>query len=539
MDVQDARTATGLSTTRRQRGDNGEVEPTTRGPEILADRYRLDAQVGAGGMSTVYRAFDTTLERTVAIKSMLRQVAEDSQQLERFRREARAVAQLNHPHIVQVIDVGEHNGSPFIVFEYVAGETLKARIRRLGRLPVTEALAYAIEIARALQAAHDKGIVHRDVKPQNVLIDEDGRAKVTDFGIARTLEEDGLTADGRVLGTTDYVSPEQALGKRVGPQSDLYSLGIVLFEMLTGDVPFKGENQVAVAMRHVREEIPDVQLLRPGTSIALAQLLDRLTAKDPAARPADTKAAIADLEDVLAIESARSGVAPGEATEVLRSLPAATRNRVPLRNRFGRPGKGAVALLALLAVIGFILFTVLVQKTAEKGTGERRGVTPQPTNEREVSVGQTAASAYDPFGNGDLRDEHNEQAPYVVDGNPQTTWTTENYNAGTFAPKPGVGIYIDAKPSVKATKIEIQSETPGWSGQIYAAPNGGVPQTVPGSGWVRAATISEAGKTLKLPLDGLQGKAYRYYLVWITGLPEGEQSVALREVVLSKTVTGD
>lgn len=511
------------------------MEQTTKGPTVLADRYRLDAQVGAGGMSTVYRAFDTVLERTVAIKSMLRQVAGDSQQLERFRREARAVAQLNHPHIVQVIDVGEHQNAPFIVFEYVAGETLKARIRRLGRLPVTEALAYAIEIARALQAAHDKGIVHRDVKPQNVLIDEEGRAKVTDFGIARTLEEDGLTADGRVLGTTDYVSPEQALGKRVGPQSDLYSLGIVLYEMLIGDVPFKGENQVAVAMRHVREELPDIQLLRPGISVGLAQLLDRLTAKEPSDRPATTAAAIADLEDVLAIESARSGVAPGQATEILRSLPAATRNRVPLRTRFGRPSKGVIALLALVAVIAFIGFVFAVSQTAERGTGDRRAVTPAVQNEREVSVSQTAARAYDPFGTGDLRDEHDEQAPNLVDGNPTTTWTTETYKTPTL-PKAGVGVYIDAKPGVKASRIEIQSETPGWSGEVYAAPDGPIPTTVPGGGWVKAATITDAARTVSVPLDATASKEFRYFLVWITALPEGEGTVALREVVLSKTV---
>ncbi|MDO9356236.1 MAG: protein kinase, partial [Solirubrobacteraceae bacterium] len=452
------------------------MEPTT-GPTILADRYRLDAQVGAGGMSTVYRAFDTVLERTVAIKSMLKTVAQDSDQLERFRREAKAVAQLNHPHIVQVIDVGEHANSPFIVFEYVAGETLKARIRRLGRLEVTEAIAYAIEIARALQAAHEKGIVHRDVKPQNVLIDEEGRAKVTDFGIARTLEEDGLTADGRVLGTTDYVSPEQALGKRVGPRSDLYSLGIVLYEMLIGDVPFKGENQIAVAMRHVREELPDVQLMRPGISVALAQLLDRLTAKEPEGRPADTAAAIADLEDVLAVESARSGVAPGQATEILRSLPAATRSRVPWRTRFGRPSAGLIALVVLASVVATVLFFTGIFQTAERGTGVKRGIDPPAKNEREVSVSQTAARAYDPFGNGDLRDEHDEDAANIVDGNAKTVWATEGYTAKTLAPKPGVGVYIDAKPGVKASKIQIQSATTGWSGAIYAAPNGAVPTT--------------------------------------------------------------
>src|SRR3954462_3175622 len=158
----------------------------------LNGRYRLAAQVGAGGMSTVYRAFDATLERRVAIKLMHREIASDSGQLERFPREARAVAQFSHPHIVGVIDAGEDEGRPYIVFEFVDGETLKERIRRLGRLPVDEAIAYAIETARARGAAPPRGIVHRDVKPQNVLIDEEGPARVTDFGIARLTDESGL-----------------------------------------------------------------------------------------------------------------------------------------------------------------------------------------------------------------------------------------------------------------------------------------------------------------------------------------------------------
>ena len=261
-------------------------------------------------MSTVYRAFDTVLERQVAIKLMHREIAGDSDQLERFRREARAVAQLNHPHIVGVIDAGEEGDpdhpTPYIVFEYVEGETLKQRIRRNTRLSIAESIAYAIEIARALGAAHERQIVHRDVKPQNVLIDEEGAAKVTDFGIARTLHQEGLTADGRVLGTTDYVSPEQALGRPVNGQTDVYSLGIVLFEMLTGDVPFQGENQIAVAMKHVREDLPDVQMRRPEVSAALAAVLDRATAKDLDRRYPDAQAMIADLEDVLATESSRT-----------------------------------------------------------------------------------------------------------------------------------------------------------------------------------------------------------------------------------------
>ncbi len=214
---------------------------------------------------------------------------------------------------------------------------------------------------------------------------------------------------------------------------------------------------------------------------------------------------------MLAIESARSGVAPGEATEVLRSLPKGTRNRVPLRQRFGRPSAGVIALLALLSVIAVVVVGYLTVDNAERGTGIKRGVTPPVKNEREVSIGQTAAKAYDPFGTGDLNDEHAEEAPNVVDGNPATTWSTEGYSAGTFTPKPGVGIYIDAKPGVKAASIEIQSETTGWSGAIFAAPNGAVPTKVPGNGWVKAATVSNARQTVKIPLDGTASTKYRYF----------------------------
>src|ERR1700760_1149954 len=273
----------------------------------LNGRYRLEARIASGGMSTVYRALDETLERQVAVKLMNREVASDSDQLERFRREARAVAQLSHPHIVGVIDAGEDDSRPYIVLEYVEGETLKDRIRRLGRLPITESVAYAIEIPRPLGAAHDRHIVHRDVKPQNVLIDQEGSAKVTDFGIARTLEEEGLTADGRVLGTTDYVSPEQALGQQVTGQSDLYSLGVVLYEMLTGDVPFHGDSQVAVAMKNVRAQAPDVQRKRREGSPALAAVVETATAKRRDERYADDAELVADLEDVLALETAPGG----------------------------------------------------------------------------------------------------------------------------------------------------------------------------------------------------------------------------------------
>jgi eukaryotic-like serine/threonine-protein kinase len=490
---------------------------------LLDARYRIDAVVGSGGMSTVYRAFDTVLERPVAIKLMHRDIARDSDQLERFRREARAVAQLNHPHIVQIIDAGEEGATPYIVFEYVEGETLKARIRRLDRLPVPEAVAYAIEVARALEAAHARHIVHRDVKPQNVLIDVEGSAKVTDFGIARTLDEDGLTSDGRVLGTTDYVSPEQALGHPVGPQSDIYSLGVVLFEMLTGDVPFHGENQVTVAMKHVREDLPDVQIRRPEVSAALASVLEHATNKDQGRRTPDAASLIADLEDALAIESARSGHATGEATTVLRSLRGSQRRRLPLRLR---RSAGLFAACALLVVAATVVLLALAAGQTEKGTSAPRDTKPPPPGESIVRLSQTAAGDYDPYG-GD--GEHPDQAQLLVDGDPGTFWSSESYAGPLAAQKPGVGVYVDAAPGVNATRIEIRSRTPGWSGAIYGARKS-LPEELPSDGWVKLADVADAGRRERIGLPGRE--TMRYYLVWITALPEGSERVELSEIVL-------
>jgi tRNA A-37 threonylcarbamoyl transferase component Bud32 len=500
---------------------------------VLGGRYRLDAQIGQGGMSTVYLAFDTVLERQVAIKLMHREIASDSDQLERFRREARAVAQLSHPHIVTVIDAGEEpqpegGATPYIVFEYVAGETLKALMRRVGPLEITEAIAYAIEIARALGAAHERFIVHRDVKPQNVLLSSEGTAKITDFGIARTLTEQGLTLDGRVLGTTDYVSPEQALGQQVTGQSDVYSLGVVLYEMLTGTVPFRGDTPVVVAMRHVREDVPDVQLARPEVAAATAAVVDRATAHDLERRYPDIPALLDDLEDVLAVEVARAGQTTGEVTTVLRTLPGPARRRLPWRMRHPVRWLASLALLAGLVALGL----VLAAGHTHSGTGVAADVGRKPGLE-PVSLSDEAAHDYNPFGN-EL--EHSGQIANVVDGDPNTVWSTEHYHGDTFGRKPGTGVYLDAAPGLVARALEVQTPTPGFSAAVYGTNRiEGLPFEAPESlaerGWVQLAAPRTTGAQSTIDL-ATGGARYRYYLLWITRLPPGSETAAISGITL-------
>ncbi len=512
---------------------------------LIGGRYRLDAVIGRGGMSTVYRAFDTVLERPVAIKLMHREIAADSDQLERFRREARAVAQLNHPNVVSVIDAGEEPvpeeelpiehgaaGTPYIVLEYVDGETLKSVIRRGGPLEVPQALAYAIEIARALGAAHERRIVHRDVKPQNVLIDPEGGAKITDFGIARSLSEEGLTMAGRVLGTTDYVSPEQALGQPVTPQSDLYSLGVVLYEMLTGDVPFHGETPVAVAMKHVREELPDVQARRPQISAATASVVDRAVAKDLELRYADAAAMATDLEEVLAIEASRTGQTTGEVTTVLKTLRGRARGRLPWRMRHPARWLTSIAVLAAIVVLAF----VLAGDNAHRGTGVAPGASSQ-AGLVAVQLASSAANDYNPFGTGP---ENRDAIGNLVDGDPSTTWSTETYYEGNLRKQggTGLGVYLDAAPGVLARALEIQTTTPGFGVQVYASDHVdlrlsyGDPTPLLQRGWegpIASSSFVHSGERIRLRS---LGGPRRYYLMWMTTLPPHMQSATISDLTL-------
>lgn len=490
---------------------------------VLSDRYRLEAKLGSGGMSTVYLARDEVLDRPVAVKLMHQGMIDQPEQLERFNQEARAVAKLSNPNVVAVIDAGEDDGRPYIVFEYVQGETLKQRIGRVGALDATEALAYGVEVAQGLSVAHEREMVHRDVKPQNVLIDATGRAKLTDFGISRQLNEEGVTATGKVIGTTDYVAPEQAMGKDVDPRSDIYSLGIVLFEMLTGDVPFEAENQIGVAMKHVNQELPDVQKLRPDISAASARVVDMATAKNPDDRYRTIDEMADDLQAALEVEAIRAGGTTGEATSVLDTVPPPNR-QIQVKSTSPWP---AVAMLLVALVIAAGTAYVISRGDTGGGGGAGAGQI-EAGGGGGTEIPLVASSDYDPEGD---QSEHPDEASLSIDEDTSASaWTSETYENPTFDPKSGVGLYVDAGEPVVATSMEVRTPTPGWTLEVYGS-NDPIPAAV--ADWTSLALVPEVNETQTVDLITADA-SYRYYLLWATNPVEVDNGygVAISHVQL-------
>jgi eukaryotic-like serine/threonine-protein kinase len=469
--------------------------------ELIAGRYELEELVGTGGMSSVYRAYDRQLERHVALKVLHERLGADDEHVSRFRHEARAVAQLSHPNIVTVIDRFEDGGRQYIVFEYVDGESLKQLCERTGPLPVRRALEIALAVADGLAYAHEHGVVHRDVKPQNVLLSRDGEVKVTDFGIARSLDaESGLTVTGTVLGTSSYLSPEQASGLRVTPAADVYSLGVVLYELLAGEVPFAGGNQVVVALRHVNELPPSLLGRRPDLPVRLADAVARALQKEPERRfasmddfAAELHACLAELEPV---DTERTMV-------VAPPLPRtdAPPTRVVRKERRRMPLVAALVGLAVVAVavVALILTARNEGPPAAAGTGDS-------------SVTLRGVTAYDPDGTGPPG-EDNSGAPLATDGNPATFWSTEIYSSPAFGNlKPGVGLVLDAGSPVKLGSITVTTDTPGYTALIMAGDSEAGPFSDDSSSQTVGASTTFT----------LNGATAQYYVVWITHLPPGD-----------------
>jgi len=294
----------------------------------LGERYRLDTQIAVGGMGEVWSAHDEALARDVAVKVLREEFAGDVGFLERFRVEARNSASLSHPSIAALYDYGEQDGSAYLVMELVAGEPMSDLLEREPVLPAAELLPILAQTARALHAAHVAGVVHRDVKPGNILISPGGRVKITDFGVSRSVNQAPMTATGMVMGTAQYLSPEQAVGRPATPASDLYSLGIVAYESLAGHRPFTGPTAVAIAVAHVNDPVP---ALPASVDPRLAALVLRLLAKEPSDRPRSA-AALARLFDEMV------GQTPPEGTPLLDHTPGAPVGAAPPSYPPRRPG---------------------------------------------------------------------------------------------------------------------------------------------------------------------------------------------------------
>ena len=265
----------------------------------INDRYQIIKSIGEGGMANVYLAYDTILDRNVAVKVLRGDLATDEKFVRRFQREALSASSLSHPNIVEVYDVGEDNGQYYIVMEYIEGCQLKQLLKKRGRLTLSEVIDIMLQITDGLSVAHDAYIIHRDIKPQNIMILDSGLVKITDFGIAMAMNSTQLTQTNSVMGSVHYLPPEQANGKGSTLQSDIYSMGILMYELLTGELPYKGDNAVEIALKHLKEKIPSVREKLPEIPQSVENIIIKATAKNPKNRYADARSMNEDLRTCL------------------------------------------------------------------------------------------------------------------------------------------------------------------------------------------------------------------------------------------------
>jgi hypothetical protein len=495
--------------------------PAATAATSVADRYVLEELLARGGMGSVYRARDEVLARAVAVKILHPHLSRDEAFLARFRREAVAAAGLSHPSIVAIYDTGSDRSEDgderhFIVMEHCAGGTLTELVAASGPPAPERAAGIGAAICAALDFAHRAGVVHRDVKPDNVLFSDDGTLKVADFGIAKAAyASDDITTTGSILGTVTYISPEQAAGREPDPRSDVYSTGVLLYELLTGRPPFSGETDVATALMHLKETPVPVRALRPQVPRALEAAVMRALAKDPAERWASADDLCRALDGAPA--SSRSttvmsrpvtgGPAPDE--------PVADTHRSDIR------WVGPVFALILFAILLAFVVPRLLDTggdRAGRGGGDRRGAPGAAGSPVAVSEVQS----FDPDGDGE---EHSEEASLAADGDPATTWGSEIYDdALAILGKDGIGLVFDLGRPVAIESVEVDTTTPGLSFEIRAG--NAFPATEEDAAVVGSARSAAASEQVSAG-----GVSRRYWVLWVTELPEGAGAVEIAEVV--------
>ena len=322
--------------------------------ELVNDRYEIEKLIGEGGMANVYLAKDTILDRKVAVKVLRGDLAGDEKFVRRFQREALAASSLSHPNIVEIYDVGEDNGNFYIVMEYIDGKTLKQLIKKRGVLTLPETIDIMMQLLDALATAHDSYIIHRDIKPQNIMIKDSGLVKITDFGIAMALNSAQLTQTNSVMGSVHYLPPEQASGKGSTIRSDIYSLGILMFEMLTGRVPFKGDSAVEIALKHMKEPLPSVREINPVVPQSVENIILKAAAKNPKNRYKDVRDMKDDLKTCL--------------DEDRQKEPKIT-FKYPEKDRIERGNKKKIIIISSIIgvlILAFVLIVIVIPKLTEK-----------------------------------------------------------------------------------------------------------------------------------------------------------------------------
>jgi len=447
-------------------------------------------------MATVWEAEDKVLTRRVAIKVLHPHLAGDDAFRTRFRREAVSAAKLAHPHIVTTYDTGRDADVAYIVMELVEGTTLARLLKVQGPLPVAKAVDVAGQVADALACAHAHGVVHRDVKPANILLREDGHVKVADFGIAKAGAGNDLTRTGVVMGTAKYLSPEQVSGNPADPGSDIYALGIVLYEMLCGSPPFVGDTELSTAVARLTAAPGSLRDRRQDVPRSLEAVVLRSLARDPAAR-------------FQTAEEFRSGLMAVDLDNAELTPPAglALAPAGPASRRLPRLLVGALAVL-LFGTAAVIIRSGSGDHGGSPSTSTRKPGLAAPAGGGLVEPAALPATSFDPYG--DDRTENQATVGNVADGDPATVWKSSNYNDNFPKLKPGVGVYLDlGRPNQKVRSVKVSANA-GYVAQIYVADR----PSADLAGWGAPRTAGGSGT---FNVGGVTG---RYVLVWFTSLPQ-------------------
>lgn len=476
---------------------------------LIGGRYRLDELAGTGGMAQVWAATDTVLARRVAVKILHPHLRSDEGLLRRFRQEGRLSARLTDPNIVGVFDTVATPDADAIVMELVEGSTLRRLLDESGRLSAELVVDIGCRVADALDVAHRNDLTHRDIKPANILLCADGGVKVADFGIAKTGDLDDLTRDGTLLGTATYLAPEQLRGAPTDGRTDLYSLGVVLYEAVCGRPPFTGDTEAARAIQRLHHIPTPPHRVVPGVPQALSRCIMHALERDPSRRPATAGEFRAELADSLEPTAPQVGLGAGSAA-IVRRAPGRrchARRRTPRRSRLG------VAVVFMLIGGSLALIAALLQD--EVITGGRPPTTSAATasTSGKLVIPVLDISTFDPAGTG-APGENDDRVGAVIDDDPTTAWRTERYRRRDFATKPGVGLLLELPSTARLQTIELDSPSRGWSAAAYVldkAPTA-APSTPP------ASSLDDIKGSASFSLEGRRG---RHILVWITGLGEG------------------